>query len=142
MKLVKLIEFLRARLKTVVWVSCAVLALVVVLDAIPAVVDKEHAHTGPEHWPAFWAVYGFVGCVVIILFSKWFGHLGIMTREDYYEDGSAATLEAQLQAAGVRPSPGAATSASYKVSEHPNAPDKSHSAAPGDGRPPKGGHHE
>jgi hypothetical protein len=24
--------------------------------------------------------------VVIILFSKWFGHLGIMTREDYYED--------------------------------------------------------
>jgi hypothetical protein len=93
MKLAKLIEFLRNRLKTVVWVSCAVLALVVVLDAIPAVVDKEHAHTGPEHWPGFWAVFGFVGCVVIILFSKWFGHLGIMTREDYYEDGPAAAPE-------------------------------------------------
>ena len=86
MNLAKLIEFLRDRLKTVIWVSCAVLALVVLLDAIPAVVDKEHAHTGPEHWPAFWAVFGFLGCVVIILFSKWFGHLGIMTREDYYED--------------------------------------------------------
>ena len=46
MNLAKLIEFLRNRLKTVIWVSCAVLALVVVLDAIPAIVDKEHAHTG------------------------------------------------------------------------------------------------
>jgi hypothetical protein len=27
-----------------------------------------------------------LGCVVIVLFSKWFGHRGIMTREDYYED--------------------------------------------------------
>jgi hypothetical protein len=93
MKLAKLIEFLRNRLKTVIWVSCAVLALVVVLDAIPAIVDKEHAHTAPEHWPAFWAVFGFVGCVVIILFSKWFGHLGIMTREDYYEDKPSGTSE-------------------------------------------------
>jgi hypothetical protein len=86
MKLAKLIEFLRDRLKTVIWISCAVLALVVLLDAIPAIVDKEHAHTGPEHWPAFWAVFGFVACVLIIILSKWYGHLGIMTREDYYEE--------------------------------------------------------
>jgi hypothetical protein len=93
MKLAKLIEFLRNRLKTVIWASCAVLALVVVLDAIPAVVDKEHAHTGPEHWPGFWAVFGFVGCVLIIILSKWYGHLGIMTREDYYEDKPSAAPE-------------------------------------------------
>jgi hypothetical protein len=142
MKLAKLIEFLRDRLKTVIWLSCAVLALVVLLDAIPAVVDKEHAHTGPEHWPAFWAVFGFLGCVVIVLFSKWFGHLGIMTREDYYEDGPSASQEPQLQATGVRPSPGAATSESNRFSNHSSAPDKSNPAAPGDGRTPKGGHHE
>ncbi len=47
----------------------------------------------PEHWPGFWAVFGFVGCVVIILVSKWFGHLGIMTREDYYEDGVPSDRE-------------------------------------------------
>jgi hypothetical protein len=93
MNLVKIIQFLRDRLKTVVWISCAVLALVVVLDAIPAVVDKEHAHTAPEHWPVFWAVFGFVGCVLIIILSKWYGHLGIMTREDYYEDGSPTPPE-------------------------------------------------
>ena len=99
MKLAKLIQFLRDRLKAVIWVCCGVLALVVLLDAMPAVVDKEHAHTGPEHWPAFWAVFGFVGCVVIILLSKWYGHLGIMTREDYYEDGLMDVSEPRSQAA-------------------------------------------
>ena len=48
MNLIKLIEFLRHRQKTVIWIAGAVLALVVVLDAIPAMVDKEHAHTPPE----------------------------------------------------------------------------------------------
>ena len=95
MKLAKLIEFLRDRLKTVVWISYAVLALVVLLDAIPAVVDKEHAHTRPEHWPAFWAVFGFVACVLIIILSKWYGHLGIMTREDYYDDEQPNEEEAR-----------------------------------------------
>ena len=86
MSLVKLIEFLRNHLKTVVRVCLALLALLVVIDAIPGIVDKEHAHTWPEHWPAFWAVFGFVGCVLIIIASKAFGHAGIMTREDYYDE--------------------------------------------------------
>lgn len=81
-----MIEFLRARLKTVVWVCLILLALLLVVDAIPGVVDKEHAHTGLERWPAFWAVFGFAGCVLIIIVSKAFGHAGIMTREDYYDE--------------------------------------------------------
>jgi hypothetical protein len=85
MKLVKLIEFLRNRLKTVIWICCLLLALLVLLDAIPALVDKEHAH-GIEKFPAFWAVFGFVGCAVLIIVSKWYGHAGIMTREDYYDE--------------------------------------------------------
>ena len=93
MNLAKLIQYLRDRLKTVIWVSCAVLALLVLLDAIPAVVDKEHAHTLPEHWPAFWSVFGFLGCALLIVVSKWYGHLGIMTREDYYEDKPSAAQE-------------------------------------------------
>jgi hypothetical protein len=86
MKLVHLIEFLRNRLKTVVRVCLAVLAVLILLDAIPAIVDKEHAHTQAEHLPAFWAIFGFVGCVVLIIVSKWFGHAGIMQREDYYDE--------------------------------------------------------
>ena len=86
MKLVKIIEWLRNRLKAVVWIACIALAVLVALDAIPWVVDKEHAHTTAEHIPGFWAAFGFVGCVLIIILSKWFGHAGIMRREDYYDE--------------------------------------------------------
>lgn len=85
MRLAKIIEFLRNRLKAVVVVCCVLLALLVLLDAIPAIVDKEHAHTRAEHLPAFWSIFGFVGCAVLIVASKWFGHAGIMQSEDYYE---------------------------------------------------------
>jgi len=86
MKLVQLIEFLRKRLKAVVWISCAVLVVLVVIDALPFLVDKEHAHTQAEHLPGFWSVFGFVACTLIIILSKWFGHAGIMQREDYYDE--------------------------------------------------------
>ncbi len=86
MKLVQLIEFLRRRLKTVVWVCYAALALLVVIDALPFLVDKEHAHTQVEHLPGFWSVFGFVACTLIIFLSKWYGHAGIMKREDYYDE--------------------------------------------------------
>ena len=86
MKLVKIIEWLRSHIKAVVWVACMALVLLVVLDAIPGLVDKEHAHTKAEHFPAFWAVFGFVGCALIIILSKWFGHAGITKREDYYDE--------------------------------------------------------
>ena len=86
MKLVRVIEFLRNRLKAVVRVCFAVLSLLILVDAIPALVDKEQAHTQAEYLPAFWAAFGFVGCVVLIIVSKWFGRAGIMQREDYYDE--------------------------------------------------------
>ncbi len=86
MKLVKFIEFLRMRLRSVVRVCLLGLALLVIIDAIPGLIQKEHAHTALERFPAFWAVFGFVGCVVLIILSKAFGHAGIMTREDYYDE--------------------------------------------------------
>ncbi len=86
MNLAKIIESLRNRLKLLVRLSIGVLILLVVLDALPFVVDKEHAHTKLEHLPGFWSVFGLVGCVLIILVSKWYGHAGIMKREDYYDE--------------------------------------------------------
>ena len=84
MNLVKLIEFLRDRLKMVIRVCFGVLAALILVDAL--FVNKEHAHTKMEHWPAFWSVFGFVACVAIIILSKWYGHAGIMTRENYYDE--------------------------------------------------------
>jgi vancomycin permeability regulator SanA len=87
MKLVQFIEFLRNRLKTVVRICFGLLALLILLDAV--LVNKEPAHAKIEqieHLPAFWSVFGFLGCVAIVIGSKWFGHAGIMTREDYYDE--------------------------------------------------------
>jgi hypothetical protein len=81
--IVKLIDFLRDRLRLVIRLSFVGLALLVAWDIL--FVSKEHAHTAVERIPGFWAVFGFVACVVIIIVSKWYGHLGIMTREDYYD---------------------------------------------------------
>ncbi len=82
--IVKIISYLRERLRTIIRISYVVLALLVVWDLL--FVDKHHAHTWAEkHIPGFWAIFGFVACVLIIIVSKWYGHLGIMTREDYYD---------------------------------------------------------
>ena len=82
MIIVELIDYLRDRLPTVIRCCYAVLAAVFIIDFF---VDKEEVHTWVEHIPGFWSVFGFVACVAIIIISKWFGHQGIMTREDYYE---------------------------------------------------------
>jgi hypothetical protein len=81
--IVSLIDYLRDRLPTVIKICYFVLASLVLIDIF---VDKHHAHTWIEHIPGFWSVFGFVACVAIIIISKWFGHQGIMTREDYYDD--------------------------------------------------------
>ena len=86
MILVRLIEYLRQRLKTVVGLCYVVLALLIVVDALPFLVDKEHAHTKAEQWPGFWSLFGFVACALIVLLSKWYGKAGIMQREDYYDE--------------------------------------------------------
>lgn len=84
MNLVKLIEFLRNRLRLVVRICFGILALLISADAL--LVNKEHAHTGAERIPGFWSVFGFVACVLIVILSKWYGHAGIMTREEYYDE--------------------------------------------------------
>lgn len=86
MKLLRFIEFLRRHLRSVIYGCLAVLVVLVLIDAVPVFVDKSHAHTKAEHFPGFWAAFGFVACVLIVLVSKAFGHAGIMTREDYYDE--------------------------------------------------------
>ena len=89
--LLKFIEYLRDRLKTVIRICYGVLALLVVYDIL--FVDKHAAHTWPEKLPGWWAVFGFIACVLIIILSKWYGHahwfgtdFQVMSPEDYYDD--------------------------------------------------------
>ena len=86
MNLLRLIELLRDHLRTVIRVAIAVLVVLVLLDAVPAVVDKEHAHTTAEHVPAFWAAFGLLGCLLLVIVSKTIGHLFVARSEDYYDE--------------------------------------------------------
>jgi short subunit fatty acids transporter len=82
MIIIRLIDFLRSHLKSLVIFCICVLVLLVVGDWL--LVDKKSTHTVLEHFFGFWSLFGFLSCVVIIIVSKWFGHLGIMKPEDYY----------------------------------------------------------
>jgi len=86
MNLLRLIDFLRDRLPLVIRAGVAVLVALVVLDALPALVDKEHAHTAAEHVPAFWAAFGLLGCLLLVAAAKLLGHAFLSRREDYYDE--------------------------------------------------------
>ncbi len=86
MTLLRLIDFLRDRLPAVIRVGIAALVILLVLDAVPAVVDKEHAHTAAEHVPAFWAAFGLLGCLALVAAAKLVGHALVSRREDYYDE--------------------------------------------------------
>ena len=81
-----MIEYLQARIKTVILTCYILLALIV---AFSCVVDSSHAHTAVERAiPFFWSVFGFIAAAIIIVVARWYGHSGIMTREDYYDTPS------------------------------------------------------
>ncbi len=120
MNLVSLIDFLRDRLGLVIKLSLGLLAALCAYDiwrvygshghdaaaaahgAAPAEAAAGHAPAAShgflqslyhiaETQPVFWALFGFVACVIIVYVSKWFGYLKIgnteiMTREDYYNE--------------------------------------------------------
>jgi hypothetical protein len=48
---------------------------------------------------AFFVVYGFVGCVVIIFVSKWLGRFWLQRGEDYYDPHQAPAEAGELEKA-------------------------------------------
>lgn len=44
-----------------------------------------HAHAW-DAVPGFYALYGFAGCILIIVVSKALGKWALQKREDYYDD--------------------------------------------------------
>ncbi len=86
MTLLRIIESLRARSAVLLKAGAGLLVLLVVLDALPFVVDKTEAHTAAERLPGFWAVYGLAGCFLLVWFAKTIGSLGIQRKEDFYDE--------------------------------------------------------
>lgn len=46
----------------------------------------KHGDFGWENWPEFYAVYGFVACVVLVVAAKYILRPIMKRREDYYND--------------------------------------------------------
>lgn len=81
--MIKFIEYLQTRMKTVIMV-CYV--LLILTAAFAVIVDKHHAHTWVEqNIPFFWSIFGFCAAAAIIGIARWFGKAGIQVPEDYYE---------------------------------------------------------
>jgi hypothetical protein len=55
-----------------------------VLALVADLFYDKHPKFGFEGWPAFYAVYGFVGSVGLVLTAKWLRRW-LMRPEDYYE---------------------------------------------------------
>lgn len=71
-------------MKRTIGICVAVIVLVALWGSF--MVDTHHAHTAAEKVPFFWAFFGLAGAIVLIALARFLGFLGIMTREDYYDD--------------------------------------------------------
>lgn len=70
-------------MKTWHWAALTILSLVTVFIQVFV------PYKQPSWWdkiPIFNIVYGFVGCTLIIFFSKWIGKLMIQKDEKFYDD--------------------------------------------------------
>jgi hypothetical protein len=65
------------------WIFALVTGIVVL--ASPFVLT---IHAGGGFWekvPGWWAWFGGIGCAVIVLVSKWLGHVFLQKPEDWYD---------------------------------------------------------
>lgn len=71
-------------MKTWHWIALGVLTIISLIVEFTLLAD--YASHWWNHIPAFYAIWGFIGCAVIIYVSKWLGKLFILSDEEYYND--------------------------------------------------------
>ena len=101
MNLLQIIESRRRNLKTVVYGCVAVLILTVAADVArwaltspgTEAAAEEHASGfwaalfhAAENWPVFWTVFGFLGCLLLVIVSKAVVGLIVSKPEDFYDE--------------------------------------------------------
>ncbi len=79
---------LRIYPKKLFWRLYAVVVVVsIILDFIWLYADVFHYHFDFQYLPQFFALFGLIGCMLLILIAKGMGIL-IVVDEDYYEKQS------------------------------------------------------
>lgn len=61
---------------------------ILVLSVLAQIFVAMHPHFSAEGIFGFYASYGFVACVAMVMVAKWLGRL-IKRRDDYYEGGES-----------------------------------------------------
>lgn len=56
----------------------------VIIFLVDLVISK-HPHFEWEEWTGFYAVFGFVACVILVLVAKYVLRPIVMRKEDYYD---------------------------------------------------------
>ena len=59
-------------------------SICVLLFAVDLVVRKQ-THMPWEEWPGFYAIFGFVACVMLVLLAKYVLRPSVKRSEDYYD---------------------------------------------------------
>jgi len=74
-------------IKAIIYSLYGICALLIVIDLFATFEIGLHRHiVHPfEKLPGFYAIYGFVGCVVLVLVAKEMRKI-LMRKEDYYDD--------------------------------------------------------
>lgn len=63
----------------------AALVVIMLIDIAVSLLHLGHGHFSIDSMPGFGSIYGFISCVIIIIVSKFIGHLWLMKKEDYYD---------------------------------------------------------
>ncbi|MFY0641252.1 MAG: hypothetical protein JXR16_09415 [Bermanella sp.] len=59
--------------------------VICVLLAVADFIVHRHIYHSWENIPAFYAIYGFVGCSILVFIAKWMRTF-LMRSEDYYDE--------------------------------------------------------
>ena len=82
MKIVEIIDALKRNIKLLRLVLVLLLAALAAGDAVFRL--HYHGHYRIDSFPAFWAIFGAVGCFIMIKVAKGIAHLFLSKDEDYY----------------------------------------------------------
>jgi hypothetical protein len=63
----------------------ALFASLIVLVSLDFFIEK-HPHFAWESWFGFYAVYGFIACVLLVLVARFVLRPLVMRREDFYDE--------------------------------------------------------
>jgi hypothetical protein len=84
MYILKYIEYLRKNMKPLRNILIGFLAVLILFDlVIPR--DPDHSHYFVDRIRAYWAIFGIVGCFILLKVGKGIAHLFLSRDEDFYE---------------------------------------------------------